>query len=180
MLQHRGHLRAELPFEGQDLFALLADIAHKGLGGEVHLRRGFLLDLLKTHLEKRRFVHVFHDPSLGHALDQGLDLAVGQLHHAKDLAHGAHGEDLFGLRFFVRRILLGRKENEAIPFQGMLHGAHRPVPADEQGQEHVIEDHHIPNRHQGKNFRDFVIGNLFFDEVDQIVFVGNSHSNSCI
>jgi hypothetical protein len=80
------------------------------------------------------------------ALDQDLDVAVGQLQALDDVGDAAHGEDVFGPRIVNRGIVLGGEEDALVLQQRVLERARRRRPSDDERHHHVREDDDIPQR----------------------------------
>ena len=98
------------------------------------------------------------EPGAGHALHQRLDPAVGHLEQAQDEGHGTDGVEIVGLGVVHLPVLLGAQEDVPPVRGGGFHGLHGLVAAHEQGHDHIVEDHYVPQRKQGHGGGDFLHG----------------------
>ena len=108
---------------------------------------------------------VFKVPHTGPAdtLDQELDAVVWQLEHAQDIGNGTCGIEIFNLRIIHRFVFLRtNKDMMALSLQCLLHGSHGTLAADEERQDHVVEDDHIAYREHWQQAADFL--KIFFSQ----------------
>ncbi len=84
------------------------------------------------------------------ALDQNLDIAVGQLQALHDVDDRAHLVNLVGLGLVHAGIVLGRQENLLVAGQRLFQRAHARLPAHHERSHHVGEDDHVPDGHHGQ------------------------------
>ncbi len=142
--------------QGEDALALFAREADEGFlfrfgsGGfrfrhKLHVRGKIGPALLKAH-----------EPGAGHALHEGLDATVGHLEQAQDKGHRADRIEIIGLGVLHLPVLLGAEENMAAMRSGGFHGLHGLLAAHEEGHDHVVEDHHVPQRQQRHGGGDFL------------------------
>ena len=86
------------------------------------------------------------------ALDQDLDIAVGQFETLDDIDDGADLVDLVGLGLVDTGVVLGCEKNLLVASQRVLEGTHAGLPSDHEGRHHEREDHDVPDRHHGEFF----------------------------
>ena len=84
------------------------------------------------------------------AFDQHFDVSVGQLQALHDVDDGADLENVAGLGFVDRGIVLGGKKNFLIAGQSFFERAHARLPAHHERSHHVRKDDHVPNGHHGQ------------------------------
>ena len=89
------------------------------------------------------------------ALDEELDVAVGQLQALHHVRHAAHRVDVLRLRVVDLRVVLGREEHPLVLVQGVLEGADRRGPADDERHHHVREHDQVPQRDDRKGLVEF-------------------------
>jgi hypothetical protein len=109
-----------------------------------------LLGNLGIGLEEIGVVGVLDDARTLAALDQHLDRAVGQLEQLQDRAHRAHRIDIGRARIVLRGVPLGDQEDLRVVFLHDLERADGFLSAHEKREDHVREDHNIPQRKNGK------------------------------
>jgi len=136
------HDAAEL----EDALGLLLDRAHHGLDLHGDLLELGLLDLDGVDAEEPLLVlDETLDARLGHALDQDLHPAVGQLEHPDDHGHGAHGVDLVLGGLLDGGVLLGGQEDVPVLVQRLVNRLDGQTPAHEQRQDHIRVYDHVPD-----------------------------------
>ena len=86
------------------------------------------------------------------ALDEHLDVAVGQLQRLHDVGHAAHRVDVGRLRIVDRRVVLRGEEDLLVGRERMLERARRRRPSDDERHHHVREDDDVPQRDDGERF----------------------------
>ena len=86
------------------------------------------------------------------ALDEHLDVAVGQLQRLDDVRDAAHRVDVRGLRIVDRRVVLRRQEDLLVGGQRVFERAGRRRPSDHERHHHVREDDDVPERDDGERF----------------------------
>ena len=86
------------------------------------------------------------------ALDQNLDVAIGQLETLHDVDDSAHLVDLIGLGFVDAGVVLGGQEDLLIGGQRLFQGTNTRFPSHHEWGHHVGEDDHVTNGHHGKLF----------------------------
>ena len=86
------------------------------------------------------------------ALDQNLDIAIGQLEALHDVDDSAHLVDLIGLGFVDAGVVLGGQEDLLIGGQRLFQGTNARFPSHHKWGHHVGEDDHVTNGHHGKLF----------------------------
>ena len=89
------------------------------------------------------------------ALDQQLDVAVGQLqalHHVDDAAHRV---DVVGARIVDRRVVLGGEEDALVLGQRMLQRPDGRRASNHERQHHVRENDDVAERNDWERFVDF-------------------------
>ena len=89
------------------------------------------------------------------ALDQHLDVAVGQLQALDHVGDAAHREDVFGPRIVDRRVVLRREEDALVLQQRVLERARRRGPPDDERHHHVREDDDVAERDDREGFVHF-------------------------
>ncbi len=89
------------------------------------------------------------------ALDEHLDVAVGQLQALHDVADAAHRVDVLRLGVIGRRLVLGREKDALLLAQGMLERPRRGGPPDDERDHHVRKDHEVAQRNDWEGFVDF-------------------------
>ena len=89
------------------------------------------------------------------ALDEELDVAVGQLQALDDVGDAAHGVDVLRLRVVDLRVVLRREEHPLVLLQGVLEGADRGRPPDDERHHHVREHDQVPQRDDRKGLVEF-------------------------
>ena len=94
------------------------------------------------------------------ALDQHLDVAVGQLERLHHVGHAAHREDVLGPRIVHRRVVLRRQEDLLVLPERVLERARRDGPPDDKRHHHVREDNDVPEGDDRKRFVDFHQGSV--------------------
>ena len=129
------------------------DAAHRALGVAAGLA------LLRQHLDDDAVEALVFLPLDGagaiDALDQHLDVAVGQLQALDDVGDAAHRVDVFGLRVVDRRVVLRGQEDPLVLEQRVLERARRRRPSDDERHHHVREDDDVPQRDDREGFVDF-------------------------
>ena len=132
------------------------DAAHRALGVAAGLA------LLRQHLdddavEALVFLPLDRARAID-ALDQHLDVAVGQLQALDDVGDAAHRVDVFGPRVVDRRVVLRREEDALVLEQRVLERARRRRPSDDERHHHVREHDDVPQRDDREGFVDFQRG----------------------
>ena len=89
------------------------------------------------------------------ALDQHLDVAVGQLQALHDVGDAAHRVDVFRPRVVHRRVVLRGEEDALVLHQRVLERAGRRGPSDHERHHHVREHDDVPQRDDRERFVDF-------------------------
>ena len=77
------------------------------------------------------------------ALDQHLDVAVGQLQALDDVGDAPHRVDVVRLRLVGRGVVLRGEEDALVLPERVLQRARRRRPSDDERHHHVREDHYI-------------------------------------
>ena len=77
------------------------------------------------------------------AFHQHLDGAIGQLQQLQDGGKGSRFVELLGTGVIVRRIALGYQHHLFLAQHGGLQGFDGLAPANEEGNDHMGENHHI-------------------------------------
>ncbi|MNC86251.1 hypothetical protein D3C83_18950 [compost metagenome] len=117
------------------------------------------LALLRQHLDDDAVEALVFLPLDGagavDALDQHLDVAVGQLQALDDVGDAAHREDVVRTRIVDRRVVLRGEEDALVLEQRVLERARGRRPPDYERHHHVGEDDHVPERDDGEGFVDF-------------------------
>ena len=117
------------------------------------------LALLRQHLDDDAVEALVFLPLDGaraiDALDQHLDVAVGQLQALDDVGDAAHREDVLGPRIVDRRVVLRREEDALVLEQRVLERPGRRRPSDDERHHHVREDDDVPERDDREGFVDF-------------------------
>ncbi len=140
-------LRRNLLVELDVILELGDDRARHGLG--LDLFAGLVGDDLGLGLVIFRAVAVAdHAGALG-ALDQHLHRAVGQLEQLKHARERADLVDRAGRRIVVRRVLLGRQQNERVRAHDLFERLDRLLAADEQRDDHVRKHDDVAQRQHG-------------------------------
>ena len=120
------------------------------------------LALLRQHLDDDAVEALVFLPLDGaraiDALDQHLDVAVGQLQALDDVGDAAHRVDVFGPRIVDRRVVLRGEEDALVLEQRVLERARRRRPSDDERHHHVREDDDVPQRDDRQGFVDFQRG----------------------
>ena len=133
---------------GEHLLALLPGKAQHGL--DVHVDGDFRLGQnLHAGAEEGLLLGELHSFGAGLAVDEDLELAVGKAEHAQHLDDGADAEEVLRPRLVVLLVALGEDEHVTAFAHGVLHGLGRRGPADEERQEHEVEDDHVAHGHHG-------------------------------
>ena len=126
------------------------DPAHHRLGV------GRRLDLLRDHLHRDAVEALVFLPLDGagafDALDEHLDVAVGQLQRLDDARDTAHRVDVGRLRVVDRRVVLRREENLLVGRQRVLERARGRRPSDDERHHHVRKDDDVPKWNDGERF----------------------------
>ena len=148
-LQHLHELGRGQAADGQDLFALLPGKAQEGFNccAVGHIR---LVDVVHLGGEIALSLAEAAHPGTGHALHQGLDAIVGHLQDAQNLHDRTSGIEIVGAGIVLGLVLLGQGQDKVRPVHGCLDGGHGSVPADEEGQDHEVEKHHVPQGDNGQ------------------------------
>ena len=132
------------------------DAAHRAL--DVAAR----LALLRQHLDDDAVEALVFLPLDGagaiDALDEHLDVAVGQLQALDDVGDAAHRVDVFGPRVVHRRVVLRGEEDPLVLEQRVLERARRARPSDDERHHHVREHDDVPQRNDRQGFVDFQRG----------------------
>ena len=131
------------------------DVAHQGLDLEA-LRpstSGSVIGL-DARLQVRVALLEGQDARAADALHEHADAPVGQLQHAHDEGHRAHGVDVVGPGVLVVLPLLGGEQDHAVVGQGLVHGLDRPLAAHVERHDHEREDHDVPQGQHGQDLGD--------------------------
>ncbi len=143
---HGGNHRVVVQVVGQ-LDVLLEqrdDLGHRRFGVDAgFLRLGHHLD--DDAVEALVFLPLDGAGALD-ALDQHLDVAVGQLEALHDVGDAAHGVDVVGLGLVGGGVVLRGEENALVLAKRVLEGAGRRGPPDHERHHHVREDNDVPER----------------------------------
>ena len=89
-------------------------------------------------------------------LHQRLDAPVGHLEQTQDERHGADRVEIVRFGVVHLPVFLGAEENMATVRRGGFHGLHGLFAPHEQGHDHIVEDHHVPEGKQGHGGWDFL------------------------
>jgi hypothetical protein len=85
-----------------------------------------------------------------HPLNQHLHCAIGQLEHLQDRGHAAHLEHVVCGRLVLGCSLLCHQHDAAFGLHGRFQRLDALGAPNEQGNDHVREDHHIAQGQQGQ------------------------------
>ena len=152
---HGGDHRVEVQVV-RELHVLLEqrhDAAHRAFGVRARLA------LLGQHLdddavEALVFLPLDRARAID-ALDEHLDVAVGQLQALDDVGHAAHRVDVFGPRVVDRRVVLRRQEDALVLQERVLERARRGRPSDDERHHHVRKDDDVAQRDDREGLVDF-------------------------
>ena len=126
------------------------DAAHDALGV------GGGLGLLRDHLHGDAVEALVFLPLDGagalDALDEHLDVAVGQLQRLHDVGDAAHRVDVGRLRVVDRGVVLRGEEDLLVGRQRVFERARRRRPSDDERHHHVREDDDVPQGDDGERF----------------------------
>ncbi len=129
------------------------DAAHRGFGVAARLA------LLRQHLDHDAVEALVFLPLDGaravDALDEHLDVAVGQLEALDDIGDAAHRVDVFGTRIVDRGVVLRREEDALVLEQRVLERPRRARPSDDERHHHVRKDNDVPERDDRQGFVNF-------------------------
>ena len=129
------------------------DAAHRGFD----VAGGLLLlgqDLDDDAVEALVFLPLDRAGALD-ALDQHLDVAVGQLQALDDVGDAAHRVDVVRARVVDRRVVLRGEEDPLVLEQRMFQGARGRRPSDDERHHHVRENDDVPERNDWECLVDF-------------------------
>jgi hypothetical protein len=89
------------------------------------------------------------------ALDEHLDVAIGQLQALHDIRDAPHREDIGRLRIVHRGIMLRGQENPLVLHQRMLERARGRRTADDERHHHVRKHDDVAQRDYWESFVEF-------------------------
>ena len=127
------------------------DAAHDALGVGGGL--GLLRDHLHGDAEEALVFLPLDGAGALDALDQHLDVAVGQLQRLDDVRDAAHRVDVRRLRIVDRGVVLRGEEDLLVGRQRMFERAGRRRPSDDERHHHVREDDDVPQAGRPGAFR---------------------------
>ena len=84
-----------------------------------------------------------------YALDQNLDVAVGEFERLDDVDDGADLEDVIGFGFVDRGVVLGGQKDFLVAGQSLFERAYARFPAHHERSHHIRKDDHVTNGHHG-------------------------------
>jgi hypothetical protein len=90
-----------------------------------------------------------------HALDEQLDVAVGQLEALHHVHNAAHGVDVVGARIVNRRVVLRGEEDAFVLGQRVLERADGRRPSNHERQHHVWKNDDVPQRDNRESLVNF-------------------------
>jgi len=152
VFEHHHDLGRHGLAHADQLRQLIANRPHQGFGLQRQFGEARLVDAFDMDGKIRFFCVKGLQASFGQALDENLHPTVGKLEHPHDHRYRADGKNVFGFRFFFAELLLRRQEDQTVAGQRRIDGGNRFLPADKQRQNHVGENHHVPDGKQGQLF----------------------------
>jgi hypothetical protein len=123
--------------------------AHHGLG--VRRRLGLFLHDLHGHAEEALVFLPLHRARALDALDEHLDVAVGELERLHDVRDAPHRVDVRRLRIVNRGVVLGRQEDPLVGGERVFERPGGGGPSDYERHHHVWKDNDVPERDDRKS-----------------------------
>jgi len=147
------HLVRDSPGEADVLLKLGAHRAYQSL--DLGRDRLLAAEIPDPDPHRVSVPHVPEDANPRQALDQHADRPVGQAQELQNTGDRSHPVDILAARVAHVHPLLCGHHDDAVLGHGRLQGRDGSRPPDQERDDHVGEDHDVPQRQQGQDIVDF-------------------------